>query len=98
MSTILEQPLQPSSLPNSSQWLAGQGAGSWFWMGKTNTENQFQIKRFSSIGVLECDLIFECNESGFSISKPFEFTYLSHCASCTIIQDNLKFTFTIFNG
>jgi len=95
MSTIISAPSQPSSLPSSSQWLAGQGAGSWFWIGKTEILNQFQIKRFSPKGTLECDRVFTCNQSGFKYSDPFEFTYLSHCAFCTIIQNEQMFTFDV---
>jgi len=98
MSTVIERPSLPSNLPISSQWLAGQGAGSWFWMSETDLDNQFQIKRFSPNGVLECDRVFECNESGFEYSKPFEFTYLSHCALCTVIQNNMKFTFNLLDN
>ena len=90
---IIEQPVLPNCIPDTSQWLAGQGAGSWFWMAETETENRFQIKRFSPKGVLECDRVFTCNETGFQYSKPFEFTYLSHCAFCTVIQNDSKFTF-----
>ena len=91
---ILNQPVQPDCIPVSSQWLAGQGAGSWFWIGLTNSEKEFQIKRFSPTGVLECDRIFICNEIGFQISEPFAFTYLSHCTHCTIIQNEMEFTFS----
>lgn len=96
MSSILKAPSLPSIIPNSAQWLAGQGAGSWFWLDVTETENLFRIRRFSPIGILECDLVFKCNEMGFIYSKPFEFTYLSHCSFCTIYQNNQKFTFSLF--
>jgi len=92
---IMEQPDLPSNIPDNSQWLAGQGAGSWFWMGETELPNQFQIKRFSPTGVLECDRIMTANQKGFDISKPFEFTYLSHCAFCTVIQNTKTFTFQV---
>lgn len=95
MSTIISAPSLPSNLPSSSQWLAGQGAGSWFWIHETETLYQYQIKRFSSKGTLECDRIFKCNEIDFDYSQPFEFTYLSHCAFCTIIQNEQMFTFDV---
>lgn len=94
---ILEQPVFPNSIPDSSQWLAGQGAGSWFWIGATSHPNQFQIKRFSANGTLECDRIFECIETGFQYAKQFEFTYLSHCAMVTLKQGKKEFTFRYLN-
>ena len=94
---ILEQPVLPKNIPKTSQWLAGQGAGSWFWLGTNKTRNQYQVKRFSPNGVLECDRVFICNEIGFQFNKPFQFTYLSHCAFCSIIQNNVKFTFSVMS-
>tara|TARA_R110002050_G_scaffold300786_1_gene472674 strand:- start:14202 stop:14495 length:294 start_codon:yes stop_codon:yes gene_type:complete len=94
MSTILTQPEKPINIPVSSQWLAGQGAGSWFWIGATESTFNFQIKRFSPLGVLECDTVMIANMEGFITTKPYQFTYLSHCSFCTIIQDSHTFTFS----
>tara|TARA_B110000444_G_C18795829_1_gene574810 strand:+ start:931 stop:1215 length:285 start_codon:yes stop_codon:yes gene_type:complete len=87
----LEKPNLPTNIPSSSQWLSGIGAGSWFTISKD--ENKYRIKRFSSEGTLECDRLFVSKIKGFDIKGIFEFTYISHCKECTIIQNNKTYKF-----
>ncbi|MDF1673374.1 MAG: hypothetical protein P1U41_07695 [Vicingaceae bacterium] len=88
-------PELPSHLPKHCQWLSGQGAGAWFSLDLTEVENQYQIKRFSAEGNLDCDRIFiiEDNENQFDISKKYKFAHISHCAKCNIIQEGKMFVF-----
>ena len=66
-------------------------AGSWFEINKEG-EN-FRIKRYSEEGVLECSRVFSTKSNNFDINKKYEFTYISNCKQCKIIQDNKTFTF-----
>jgi len=78
---------KPLHIPITSQWLAGQGAGSWFNIESTETENNYVISRFDPYGVLEFEATFEINNSiEFCIDCPYSFTYLSHYKLCHIIQ------------
>ena len=53
----------------------------------------YRIERFSPYGELECSRLFDATPSSFDVNKPFEFTYLSHCKECTIIQNGLTYKF-----
>lgn len=76
---------RPSSLPHSSKWLSGEGAGSWFLIEECSGENCFKVSRFSPEGILECEGLF-VTESHFDPAQGFELTYPSHCAVVTVIQ------------
>ena len=82
-----------NSIPQEAQWLGGIGAGSWFILIKDS--NKYRIKRYSPKGILECEGIFNINDSSFNIKESYVFTYLSHCSLCTVIQNNKKYKFTI---
>lgn len=88
---VLAAPILPSALSSRAQWLSGEGAGSWFDVKKID-EKQFQVKRFSPNGTLECEGVFCCNEP-FDINKPFTFTYPSHCRVVSILQEEKKLRF-----
>jgi|JI10StandDraft_1071094.scaffolds.fasta_scaffold544008_1 hypothetical protein len=83
--TTLSPPEKTVGIPENSQWLAGEGAGSWF-----NIElsvKDYKIIRYSPEGRIECSGLFNTlPESEFNINAPFEFVHLSHCKSVTIKQ------------
>src|SRR3989344_9129885 len=89
---IIPCPTKPKHLHSNIHWLSGEGCGSWFHI--EQVENGFLISRYNPEGKPECKGIFN-QESGLTIklNETFEFTYLSHCAEVTIIQNsqNLKF-------
>lgn len=89
----LPEPERPKSLPKSAQWLAGEGAGSWFYIEKTPKENTFFIQRFSPTGQLECEGIFKCesSECALHLDQPYQFVHLSHCGVVHIEQDGEVF-------
>lgn len=87
-----------NQIEKGSQWLDGEGAGAWFHLSKPVGEplsgKQFRIKRFSEEGELECDRVFEVvNSENFYIDKPFQFTHISHCEKCSVIQNGKVFIF-----
>lgn len=91
LKTTLAKPSLPTNLPTSAQWLAGEGAGSWFVLSKNDTI--YTIDRYSSDGRLECNGFFLCQDHSFDFHLPFHVTYLSHCQTVTIIQDDRKIIF-----
>ena len=91
---IILEANKPLVIPSTSQWLAGQGAGSWFNIKPAEIENQYNITRFDPHGNLEFDAIFtKQNDTEFCIDCPFAFTYLSHYKVCHIIQHGEIFKF-----
>lgn len=82
---------RPKNINKEAQFLYGKGASSWF---QINSEGKhYRIERYSEEGILECSRVFKLTTPGFNIKKPYAFTYLSHCKSCTVVQKNIKFTF-----
>lgn len=83
--TTLSPPAKTDGIPENSQWLAGEGAGSWFNI--ELTVKDYKITRYSPEGRIECSGLFNTlKESDFNINAPFEFVHLSHCKSVTIRQ------------
>ena len=89
-SDVKPQPKKPLHIPENVQWLAGEGAGSWFNIQAKGV--LYEITRYSPEGKVECQSVFK-PESNFNINLPYEFTHISHCKSVQIIQNEkvLKF-------
>ncbi len=86
----LSEPLRFIGIPQSAQWLAGEGAGSWFAISHIETK-KYVVSRFSPDGKLECEGEFIIsNNQPFNIKKPYRFGYLSHCEKVTIIQNDIR--------
>ena len=86
---------KPNNISKNAQLLTGIGASSWFEISKEG--DKFRIKRYSEEGELECSRIFSTNSNEFDLYKKYEFTYISHCKQCKIIQDNKTFIFNAKN-
>ena len=75
----LSAPVKPAFLPESIQWLAGEGAGSWFHI--EQKKQGYFISRYSPYGILECRSNFvNVTNIKFNINEPFYFFHLSHCS------------------
>lgn len=83
----LKAPAQTNKISKEAQWLAGEGAGSWFIIIPFGIEI-FSISRFSHDGKLECKGEFAIsNEQPFNINQPYQIDYLSHCRKVNIRQN-----------
>ena len=82
---------RPQNISDKAQLIKGTGASSWFTIVEEN--ELFRIERFSPDGELECSRLFNVTPSSFDVKQPFEFTYLSHCKECTIIQNEITYKF-----
>jgi len=80
---------KPKNISEKAQLLKGLSS-SWFEI--TEEGRVFRIKRYSEKGKLECDRIFTPDRE-FDINKDYEFTYISHCKECKIIQNGITITF-----
>lgn len=88
----LQAPLKPFSIPEQSEWLAGEGAGSWFFI--EAREENFLISRYSPEGKLECEGVFKSvTDKNFNLLQAFNFTHLSHCRMVSIAQSGIIFKF-----
>lgn len=88
----LPQPPKPSTIPITSQWLAGEVAGSWFNL--EQHDHGYTIVRYSQEGVEECSGTFKpITKLDFNADLPYEFTHLSHCNQVCIRQGGLVHEF-----
>ena len=80
------------NIPDNAQWLSGiVGSGSWFFISLEKTK--YRIQRISPEGKLECDRLFTVDKSTFNLDTDYQFTFLSHCKECTIIQNEITYKF-----
>jgi len=91
LKTTLQAPKRPNHIPLNSQWLSGEGAGSWFYIERN--KSQFIITRYSPEGSIECTGDFITEELGFSIEADYRFIHLSHCKVVRIEQNNKTYIF-----
>jgi hypothetical protein len=91
----LRAPEKPKHISKHAQWLAGEGAGSWFVIEVSSEPSCFTISRFSPKGDLECKGVFiqEKDSNAFDIRQHYNFTHLSHCNKVTLEQHKTTFTF-----
>jgi hypothetical protein len=84
-----DSPVAPKNIPENSQFLAGVGAGAWFFIIKEG--KNYRIKRYTPQGEETCNRLFTSSQS-FDITKDYTVTYPSHCAKCTLYQGSLSIT------
>ena len=81
----------PRNISQKAQLIYGIGASAWFTI--VAEQDLYRIERFSMQGELECSRLFQVEPNTFDVNSEYEFTYLSHCKQCTIIQDQKVFRF-----
>lgn len=84
---VLQAPKLPMNIPENAQWLAGEGAGSWFTLDQRGAITH--VERYSPTGKLECEGDFE---GEWKFDEPYQIDYPSHCAIITIKQNNKRLT------
>ena len=73
-------------LTQRAQWLDGIGSGAWFELvDEALPDGRYRIRRYNGRGVMDHEAIYYSTE--LDCSRPFQFTYDSHCAYCHIVQD-----------
>lgn len=89
----LPEPVRPEQLSKKAQWLAGEGAGSWFLIEKAQQKSIFKVTRYSPKGEIECEGNFEIKntEKQLILNKPYKFIHLSHCEFVHIDQEGVIF-------
>jgi len=81
----LTKPTKAPLIPLNAQWLAGEGAGSWFFI--ESAKPGYKVTRFNELGEPECSGYFlKLGNYTLDLSKPFKFTHLSHCDQVNIEQ------------
>ena len=90
---LLDAPQRHANIPENAQWLGGVGAGSWFCLSNDDKMGKFQygIQRYAPTGEKECDGLFYLEDEFIDLNQPYQFTYLSHCEKCTILQGEREY-------
>ena len=82
---------RPKNISKSSKLLNGVGCSAWFHL--SEEKNLYRIKRFSENGKEESSGLFSVNDLNFKINQDYHLTYVSHCKTCKIIQNNRIYEF-----
>ena len=82
---------KPANIQETAQLIKGIGASSWFTI--KSEGDLYRIERFSPDGELECSRLFIAEPNTFNINHEYEFTYISHCKECTILQNDRTYKF-----
>ena len=83
--STLAQPERSPNIPDSAQWLSGEGAGSWFTYELQNSRVRFT--RYSPDGSMECSGLFEAqNNTGDVPDNSFRITYPSNCKEVSLVS------------
>ena len=82
---------RPENIEKESQVLEGIGASAWFYI--SEEEGQYRITRYSESGDKECSRIFITEMDDFDIRSKYQFTYISNCQECRILQNNKIYVF-----
>lgn len=94
LKVTLSEPERASGIPQNAQWLAGEGAGSWFSIIPAE-DDKLEITRFSPLGGTECRGIFKTTQNQpIYLDKPYRINYLSHCRKVVIVQNKKKIVLT----
>ena len=97
LKTTLPEPEKPSNIPGNAKWLSGEGAGSWFVLGRSG--KNLLVRRFSPKGTLECEEIFSVTKDiSFDPDKPYKLDHISHCKKVRVIQNEKVIELTSFSG
>lgn len=96
LKTTLIEPVKDKSIPKNSQWLSGEGAGSWFWT--ELIEDGINMKRFSPDGKLECSGFFRNQFFQVQGNDKYRVSYPSNCSVLTLSINNKKITFERFKS
>lgn len=89
----LSEPERASGIPQTAQWLSGEGAGSWFAF---KIENNFlKVIRYSVNGIIECTGLFE-NKDAIKVlknKKSYKVAYPSNCKTVSLNLNGSEFRF-----
>jgi len=83
-------------LPENAQKLSGIGSNAWFELIKdeSSSADLYIIKRYNELHNVDFEGVFYTS-MGFSIYKPYEFVYDSHCEYCHVIQEGKTYRFDL---
>ncbi len=99
LKSTLKAPERNDSIPETAQWLSGEGAGSWFVFEprdsilgvkpdsnlEMNPDSNLEVTRYSPGGDVECHGIFSISAQGDIIpDNSWEITYPSNCKVVTL--------------
>ncbi len=93
LTATLPQPAKHLNIPESAQWLSGEGAGSWFLF--EFEETLLKVTRYSPQGVIECTGLYENQDAVEFLKKTHSFTiaYPSNCKTISLKVNGAEIQF-----
>jgi len=88
LASILQEPARNHKIPDSAQWISGEGAGSWFVL--EHERSRLKVTRYAPDGTIECNGYFRISSIPFDISEQsFRITYPSNCKVVSLENDQI---------
>ena len=89
LSSTLAPPALHPDIPSGAQWLAGEGAGSWFSI--EPSDSFFRITRYSPEGIIECQGDYYSSKlTNKDLNQNAEICHHSNCQTVTISINGKK--------
>lgn len=76
-----------------AQWLGGIGSGAWFEIYDLGKKDEYRFRRVSNHGSVDCDGIYQINDTDFNINLSYSFLHDSNCGYFHIEQNGKQFRF-----
>jgi hypothetical protein len=86
LQSTLSAPVKDRLIPHNAQWLAGEGAGSWFVFGIEN--GNIKVSRYSPEGIVECSGLYTV--SGAEIIEDVLSANITYPSDCRLITMSFK--------
>lgn len=76
-----------------AQWLGGIAAGAWFEIYDIGSVTTYRFRRISPYGNIDCDGIYNIDNTGFDLQLGYAFVHYSNCRFFHIEQQGTQYRF-----
>ena len=87
------EPKHNDEVHERGQWLSGIAAGAWFELYDLGSKTEYRFRRISPYGHIDCDTIFNINDTSFDYNDDYEFIHYSNCKFFHVKQRNQVYKF-----
>ncbi len=90
-------PVQVNGVHEDAQWLEGIGAGAWFELHKTSSNEEYRYRRISAHGNVDVNGLYKVNDAKFNYEEAYTFVHYSNCSFYHIEQKNTIYRFDLIS-
>ena len=88
-----QKPKPVDGLHEKAQWLSGIAAGAWFELHDLESKTEYQFRRISPYGHVDCDAVYIIENDTFNYGLEYEFVHYSNCKFFHVKHNNIIFRF-----